>query len=142
MEEQADGDLRIYFPGLTGGYSAKGVLEREELVEMDPLREVPLVFQSWERCLQDAGICESLKQIDFIEVYAFGCQPKSPNPLVDPIGFAKAQEQLSKDYAEAYPGFFRDYLPDNGVLARFTVNLTEESDKATSYEFSSTALYQ
>ena len=79
-EAQPDGDLKIYFSGLTGGYSAKGVLDREELVEMDPLREIPLVFQSWERWLQDAGICESLKQVDFIEVHAFGCQPKSPNP--------------------------------------------------------------
>ncbi len=30
-EELPDGDLKIYFAGLTGGYSAKGVLEREEL---------------------------------------------------------------------------------------------------------------
>lgn len=59
---------------------------------MDPLREVPLVFQFWERCLQDARIFGLLKQIDFIEVHAFGCMPKSPNPFVDPIGFAKAQE--------------------------------------------------
>ncbi len=42
-EEQPDGDLRIYFAGLTGGYSAKGVLELDELVTMDPHREIPLV---------------------------------------------------------------------------------------------------
>ena len=141
-EAQPDGDLKIYFSGLTGGYSAKGVLDREELVEMDPLREIPLVFQSWERWLQDAGICESLQQSDFIEVHAFGCQPKSPNPLVDPIGFAEAQDQLRKDYAEADTGFFRDYLTDNGVPARFTVHLVDVPDKAASYEFYSTALYQ
>ena len=29
-EEQGDGDLKIYFAGLTGGYSAKGVLGLDE----------------------------------------------------------------------------------------------------------------
>jgi len=41
-EEQPDGDLKIYFSGLTGGYSARGVLGLDELVSMDPQREVPL----------------------------------------------------------------------------------------------------
>ncbi len=141
-EEQPDGDLRIYFAGLTGGYSAKGVLERDELVSMDPEREVPLVFQSWEKWLRDAGICESLKDIDFIEVHAFGCQPKSPNPLVDPLGYAKEQERLRTAYAKAYSGFFADHLPDNGVPARFTVHLMDVPDQAASYEFYSTALLQ
>ncbi len=141
-EELPDGDLKIYFAGLTGGYSAKGVLNREELVTMDPVREVPLVFQSWERWLQDAGIGGSLKDIDFVEVHAFGCQPKSPNPMVDPAGYAAEQDRLRKAYAEGYSGFFRDYLPENGVPARFTVHLTDVPDKAASYEFYSTALYQ
>jgi hypothetical protein len=30
-EQQSDGDLRIHFAGLTGGYSAKGVLGLAEL---------------------------------------------------------------------------------------------------------------
>lgn len=141
-EEQPDGDLRIYFSGLTGGYSAKSVLNRDELVTMDPEREIPLVFQSWEAWLQEAGICESLRQIDFIEVHAFGCQPKSPNPLVDPIGYAAEQERLRKAYADAYRRFFAEYLPENGVPARFTVHLVDVPDKAASYEFYSTALYQ
>lgn len=141
-EELADSDLKIYFAGLTGGYSAKGVLDREELVTMEPEQEIPLVFQSWELWLKEAGICDSLKQIDFIEVHAFGCQPKSPNPLVDPIGYANEQERLRKAYGEAYGGFFRDYLPENGVPARFTVHLVDVPDKAASYEFYSTALYQ
>ena len=109
---------------------------------MEPKDEIPLVFQSWEHWLQEAGICDSLKQIDFIEVHAFGCQPKSPNPLVDPIGYAEEQDRLRKAYAEAYRSFFRDYLPDNGVPARFTVHLVDVPDKAASYEFYSTALYQ
>jgi hypothetical protein len=141
-EEQPDGDLKIHFAGLTGGYSAKGVLEREELVSMDPAQEVPLVFRSWERWLQEAGICQSLREVDFIEVHAFGCQPKSPNPLVDPLGYAAEQERLRKAYAEAYSGFFAEELPDNGVPCRFTVHLVDVPDKAASYEFYATALLQ
>ena len=141
-EEQADGDLKIYFAGLTGGYSAKGVLGLDELVTMDPHREIPLVFHCWEKWLQDAGICQSLRDIDFIEVHAFGCQPKSPNPLVDPLGYAAEQDRLRKAYADAYAGFFAEHLPDNGVPCRFTVHLLDVPDKAASYEFYSTGLFQ
>jgi len=141
-EEQPDGDLKIYFAGLTGGYSAKNVLGLDELVTMDPHREIPLVFQCWEKWVVEAGICASLKDIDFIEVHAFGCQPKSPNPLVDPLGYAAEQDRLRTAYAEAYASFFADNLPDNGVPCRFTVHLVDVPDKAASYEFYSTALYQ
>lgn len=141
-EEQPDGDLRIYFAGLTGGYSAKGVLELDELVTMDPHREIPLVFRSWEKWLQDAGICESLQDIDFIEVHAFGCQPKTPNPLTDPTGFVVEQQRLRTAYAEAYSGFFADNLPDHGLPCRFTVHLTDVPDTAASYEFYSVGLLQ
>ena len=141
-EDEGNGDLRIYFAGLTGGYSAKGVLGLDELVTRDPHREIPLVFRSWEKWLQDAGICESLAEIDFIEVHAFGCQPKSPNPLVDPAGFAAEQQRLRAAYAEAYSGFFADALPDNGVPCRFTVHLVDVPDTAASYEFYSVGLLQ
>jgi hypothetical protein len=141
-EELPDGDLKIYFAGLTGGYSAKGVLERDELVFMEPEQEVPLIFRSWEKWLQDAGICESLADVDFIEVHSFGCQPKSPNPLVDPAGYAAEQDRLRKAYAKAYSSFFADELPENGVPARFTVHLLDVPDTAASYEFYSTALLQ
>lgn len=141
-EEQPDGDLRIQFAGLTGGYSAKNVLKLDELVFMDPIKEVPLVFKCWEKWLQEAGICASLRDVDFIEIHAFGCQPKSPNPLVDPAGYAAEIDRLRKAYAEAYQGFFRDYLPENGVPARFTVHVLDVPDKAASYEFYGTALYQ
>jgi len=141
-EEQPDGDLKICFAGLTGGYSAKNVLGLDELVTMDPHREIPLVFQCWEKWLRDAGICDSLRDVDFIEIHAFGCQPKSPNPLVDPLGYVAEQERLRKAYAEAYRAYFRDNLPDNGVPARFTVHLVDVPDKAASYEFYGTALYQ
>ncbi|CAN5546313.1 hypothetical protein BH09CHL1_BH09CHL1_18080 [soil metagenome] len=141
-EDLPDGDLKISFAGLTGGYSAKGVLNLDELVTMDPKREVPLVFKCWEFWLQEAGIAQSLKEVDFIEVHAFGCQPKSPNPLVDPVGFAAEQQRLYKEYAEAYSGYFADELPDNGVPARFTVHVVDVPDKAASYEFYATALLQ
>jgi hypothetical protein len=141
-EQLPDGDLKIYFAGLTGGYSAKGVLGLDELVTMDPAREIPLVFQCWEKWLRDAGICDSLRDVDFIEVHAFGCQPKAPNPFVDPLGYAAEQDRLRKAYAEAYANFFATYLPENGVPCRFTVHLVDVPDKAASYEFYSTALYQ
>jgi hypothetical protein len=141
-EELPDGDLKLYFSGLTGGYSAKGVLQRDELVSMDPEREIPLVFQSWELWLQEAGICRSLKDVDFIEIHAFGCQPKSPSPLVDPAGYAAEQARLRQAYAKAYSAFFRDYMPDHGVPARFTVHVVDVPDTAASYEFYGTALLQ
>jgi hypothetical protein len=141
-EEQPDGDLKICFAGLTGGYSAKNVLGLDELVSMDPEREIPLVFQCWEKWLREAGICDSLKGVDFIEIHAFGCQPKAPNPLVDPVGYAAEQDRLRKAYADAYRAYFRDYLPENGVPARFTVHLLDVPDKAASYEFYGVALYQ
>jgi hypothetical protein len=141
-EEQPDGDLRIYFAGLTGGYSAKGVLGLDELVTMEPLKEIPLVFRSWEKWLQDAGICQSLDDIDFIEVHAFGCQPKTPSPLVDPAGYAAEQERLRREYAQAYSSFFADTYPDHGLPCRFTVHVVDVPDTAASYEFYSVGLLQ
>jgi len=141
-EAQPDGDLKIYFSGLTGGYSAKEVLGLDELVSMDPDREIPLVFRSWESWLQRAGICRSLREVDFIEIHAFGCQPKTPSPLVDPAGYAAEQERLRQAYARAYVSFFREHLPENGVPARFTVYVVDVPDQAASYEFYGTALLQ
>jgi hypothetical protein len=141
-EAHPDGSLKLHFAGLTGGHSAKGVLGLAELVTMDPHKEIPLVFRCWEQWLREAGICDSLRCIDFVEVHAFGGQPKSPNPLVDPLGFAAEQDRLRKAYADAYRAFFRDNLPENGVPVRFTVHLTDVPDTAASYEFYSTALYQ
>jgi hypothetical protein len=141
-EEQSDGDLKIYFSGLTGGHSARSVLSLDELVSMDPEREVPLVFRCWEKWLRDAGICESLVDVDFLEVHAFGCQPKMPNPLVDPAGYAAEQQRLRTAYRTAYSSFFADNLPNNGVPARFTVHVLDVPDTAASYEFYAVALLQ
>ncbi|MAE60763.1 MAG: hypothetical protein CMJ49_05330 [Planctomycetaceae bacterium] len=141
-EDLPDGDLRISFAGLTGGHSAMNVLGLDDLVTMDPEQEIPLVFRSWEFWLREAGICDSLKDVDFIEIHAFGCQPKSPGPLVDPVGYAAEHQRLRDAYAKAYSAFFRDHLPDNGVPARFTVHVVNVPDEAASYEFAGTALYQ
>lgn len=141
-EELPDGDLKIHFAGLTGGYSAKGVLGLDELVSMDPEREIPLVFRCWEKWLRDAGICDSLRDVDFTEIHAFGCQPKSPSPLVDPAGYSAEQDRLRKAYAAAYGRFFAEELPENGVPARFTVHVVDVPDRAASYEFYGTALLQ
>jgi hypothetical protein len=141
-EEQADGDLRIHFAGLTGGYSAKNVLNLEELVVMEPEKEIPLVFACWEKWVQMAGICQKLSEIDFIEMHVFGCQPKSPNPMVDPEGFARECERLRAEYYKAYRNWWTTHCPDNGLPCRFTVHVVDVPDKAASYEFYSVGLLQ
>jgi hypothetical protein len=142
VEQQPDGDLRICFAGLTGGHSATGVLGLNEVAFMDPEREIPLVFACWEKWLRDAGICQQISELDFIEIHAFGCLPKAPNPLLDPLGYAAEIDRLRQAYARAYGGFFRQRCPDNGLPARFTVHVVDVPDRAASYEFYATALYQ
>lgn len=142
VETLPDGDLRICFSGLTGGYSATNVLNLDDVTFMDPEVEIPLVFKCWETWLQEAGICDSIAQVDFIEIHAFGCQPKAPSLLVDPVGYAKEQERLRTAYAKAYRNYFKEHCPDNGVPARFTVHVVDVPDQAASYEFYGVALYQ
>ena len=141
-EDLGDGNLKIHFSGLTGGHSSTGILGLDKLHTMEPSVEVGLVFRCWETWLQEAEICDAISEIDFIELHAFGAQPKQPNPLVDPQGFLEEQQRLYKEYAEAYSGFFRDHMPDAGVPARFTVHVVDFPDKAASYEFYSVGLYQ
>src|SRR5947209_9925867 len=107
-EEQPDEDLKIYFSGLTGAHSAKNVLGLDELATMDPLRELPLVFRCWEKWLRDAGIGESLEDVDFLEMHAFACQPKAPNPLVDPAGYTAELERLRAACQNASPAGRRE----------------------------------
>lgn len=142
VEELPDGDLKIYFSGLTGGYSAKNVLGLDTVTYMDPDKEIPLVFQCWEKWLRDAGICQSLAEVDFVEIHAFGCQPKAPHPLVDPEGYVQEQERLRQAYRRAYAAYFKEHCPENGLPARFTVHVVDVPDRAASYEFYGTALYQ
>ncbi|MEW6754029.1 MAG: hypothetical protein AB1505_24075 [Candidatus Latescibacterota bacterium] len=141
-EDLGGGNLRIHFAGLTGGYSAKGVLGRDELVRMEPGIEVELVFRCWEKWLQEAGICDSIGKIDFVEVHAFGAQPKDINPMAEPLRYHEEQQRIYKAYAEAYSGFFATHMAHTGVPARFTVHLIDFPDKAASYEFYSVGIYQ
>jgi len=141
-EDIGDGDLKIYFAGLTGGYSAKGVLGNDELVSMEPLKEVEMVFRCWEKWLQEAEICDSITKIDFIEMHAFGAQPKDINPMADPLRFHEEQQRIYKEYAEAYSTFFAEKMSNTGVPSRFTVHVVDFPDKAASYEFYSVGLYQ
>lgn len=142
VETQPDGDLKLYFSGLTGGSSAAGILGRDEIISMDPEREIPLVFQCWEQWLQEASICQSIADVDFVEIHAFRAQPKSPNPVADPAGYARELERLSSAYSRAYADFFKQHCPENGLPARFTVHVVDFPDRAASYEFYATALYQ
>ncbi len=141
-EQQADGDLRIHFAGLTGGTSAQGVLGLAAPVTMDPEREIPLVFQCWEQWLRDAGICQSIAEVDFIEMHVFGCQPKQPNPLVDPVGYQAECDRLRQAYARAYRGWWATHCPGNGLPCRFTVHVVDVPDRLASYEFYSVGLLQ
>ena len=43
-EEIGGGDLKIYFSGLTGGFSATNVLKLDSVTSMEPAIEIPLVF--------------------------------------------------------------------------------------------------
>ena len=142
VESLPDGDLRICFSGLTGGHSATSILQLDTVTSMQPDIEIPLVFECWELWLQEAGICNSITNIDFIEVHAFAAQPKSPNPQLDPAGYQAECERLRSAYARAYRKFFTERCPDNGVPARFTVHVIDMPDQAASYEFYATALYQ
>ena len=42
VAQQMDGELRIHFSGLTGGYSATGTLNLDTVTSMEPSIEVPL----------------------------------------------------------------------------------------------------
>ena len=99
VETLPDGDLRICFAGLTGGHSATKVLKLDTVAYMEPEIEIPLVFQCWEKWLRQAGICDSIADIDFIEMHAFGTLPKAPDPQLDPAGYQAECERLRAAYA-------------------------------------------
>jgi len=141
-EALPDGDLRVYLAGLTGGESATRNLGLADTATMDPDAEIPRVFQTWESWLQEAGVCESISELDFIEMHVFGSQPKTPSPIADPAGYAAELERLRTAYGRAYAAYFRERLPRHGLPARFTVHVIDVPDQAASYEFYTTALLQ
>lgn len=141
-EALPDGDFKVHLAGLTGGESATRSLGLADTATMAPDEEIPRVFQTWESWLKEAGVCDSIADLDFIEMHAFGCQPKSPSPLTDPAGYAAELERLRVAYARAYAAYFRHHLPEHGLPVRFTVHVVDVPDKSASYEFYTTALLQ
>lgn len=82
--------------------------------------------------------CSRLRSV----VLCAGCQPKSPNPLVDPMGYANECSRLRQAYATAYRKYFEERLPGHGYPCRYTVHLVDSPDTAASYEFYSVGLLQ
>ena len=142
VEELDNGDLKIFFVGMTGALAATNELELAEVASMDPEREVPRMFDTWEMYVREAGICDALAELDFLEVHSFGAAPKKPNPLVDPEGYVAEKLRIRQAYSAAYARYWKEKMPECGLPVRFTVYLEELPDAEASYEFGAVALYQ
>lgn len=159
VETLDNGDLKIRFVGMTGALAATNELGLDEMARMDPAKEIPRIFDTWEMrpknfhlnfsngikflgLVREAGICDSLAELDFLEVHSFGAAPKDPQPLVEPEGYAMEKERIRQAYAQAYATYWKQKMPENGLPVRFTVYLEELPDAAASYEFGAVALYQ
>jgi hypothetical protein len=142
VEELDNGDLKIYFVGMTGALAATNELKLQEVARMDPDREIPRIFDTWEMYLREAGVCGSLADLDFLEVHSFGAAPKSPNPVADPDGFLAEKKRIRAAYGRAYAEYWKRKMPDSGLPVRFTVYLEELPDREASYELGATALCQ
>jgi len=142
VEELENGDLKIRFVGMTGAIAASRDLGLAEVAKMEPAKEIPRIFDTWELYLRQAGICQSLAEVDFLEVHSFGAAPKAPNALVDPEGYIAEKSRIRKEYAEAYARYWQEKMPHNGLPVRFTVYLEELPDKDASYEFGAVGLLQ
>ena len=142
VEELDNGDLKIRFVGMTGAIAASRELGLNEIAKMQPEKEIPRIFDTWEMYLREAGICQTLAEVDFLEVHSFGAAPKSPNMVVDPEGYAAEKSRIRKEYAEAYATYWKEKMPENGLPVRFTVYLEELPDKDASYEFGAVGLLQ
>ena len=126
------GSTRIYFAGVTGsGAEAQG-----------PEGEIPACFDRFEGALQEAGLCSSLHEVDFLEVHAFGTAPKGVNPIADPEGYAAARKRTRDAYSVAYARYWAEKMPENGLPTRFTVYLEDLPNAKASFEISGTALLQ
>lgn len=142
VEELDNGDLKVRFVGMTGAIAASRELGLDEIAKMHPEKEIPRIFDTWEMYLREAGICQSLTEVDFLEVHSFGAAPKGPNSVVDPEGFAAEKSRIRREYAAAYAKYWKEKMPDNGLPVRFTVYLEELPDKDASYEFGAVGLVQ
>jgi len=142
VEELDNGDLKIRFVGMTGAIAATNELGLDEIARMDPAREIPRIFDTWEMYVREAGICDSLAELDFLEVHSFGAAPKAPSPFTEPEQYAAEKKRIRQAYAQAYAQYWKKKMPDNGLPVRFTVYLEELPDVDASYEFGAVALLQ
>ena len=142
VEELENGDLKIRFVGMTGARAASNELGLDEVARMDPEREIPRVFDTWDLYVREAGLCDSLADLDFLEIHSFGAAPKEPSPISDPAGYAEEKQRVRQAYSKAYEQYWREKMPDSGLPVRFTVYLEELPDAEASYELSATALLQ
>ena len=142
VEELDNGDLKIRFVGMTGALAATNELNLDEVARMDPEHEIPRIFDTWEMYVRAAGICDSLAELDFLEVHSFGAAPKSPNPITEPEKYAAEKKRIRQAYAQAYASYWKEKMPENGLPVRFTVYLEELPDLDASYEFGAVALLQ
>ena len=142
VEELDNGDFKVRFVGMTGALAASSELGLGEVAKMQPEKEIPRIFDTWEMYLREAGICQSLAAVDFLEVHSFGAAPKAPHALVDPQGYAAENQRIRSQYSEAYASYWKEKMPDNGLPVRFTVYLEELPDTDASYEFGAVGLVQ
>ena len=111
VETLDNGDLKIRFVGMTGALAATNELGLDEVATMDPEKEIPRIFDTWEMYVREAGICDSLAELDFLEVHSFGAAPKEPHPLVEPDGYAAEKERIRQAYAQAYANYWKEKMP-------------------------------
>ena len=74
VEKLDNGDLKIRFVGMTGAVAASNELGLDEIARMDPAREIPRIFDTWEMYVREAGLCNSLAELDFLEVHSWSRQ--------------------------------------------------------------------
>ena len=142
-EELPDGDLKISFAGLTGGYSAKSILGLDELVTMDPRARNPAGLRLLGEVAAGRG------HLRVAARRRLHRDPRLRLPAEEPAPAGRSGRLRRGAGAAApaptprpTPATSPTHLPDNGVPARFTVHVVDVPDTAASYEFYGTALLQ
>ena len=95
-------DWEIKKRGRVTYYRKKSNTGFDDLASMDPTREIPRIFDTWQMYMKKSGICDSLEDLDFLEVHWFGAAPKTPNPIVDPEGYTGEEKGIRQAYHQAY----------------------------------------
>ena len=111
VEELDNGDLKIRFVGMTGAIAATNELGLDEIARMDPAREIPRIFDTWEMYVREAGVCDSLAELDFLEVHSFGAAPKAPSPFTEPEQYAAEKNASARPTPRPMPSTGRKKCP-------------------------------